>query len=72
MKIRINKTHLLDGVVISHEMMDMQRNNLKVKFYYMENVYVLIDYSDNRKVYNFDNYQAFRRKLTIVIENWQA
>ena len=70
MKIRINKTHLLDGVVISHEMMDMQRNNLKVKFYYMENVYVLIDYSDNRKLYNFDNYPAFTRKLTTIIENW--
>lgn len=70
MKIRINKTRLLDGVVFSHEMMDMQCNSLKVKFYYMENVYVLIDYSDNRKLYNFDNYQSFRRKLTTIIENW--
>jgi hypothetical protein len=70
MKIRINKTHLLEGVLTSHEMIDMQRNNLKVQFYYMENVYVLVDYSDNRKLYNFDNYQTFRRKLTAIIENW--
>jgi uncharacterized protein YkuJ len=70
MKIRINRLQLMQGVTITHRMVDLKNENLKVTFYYLEDSFILIDYSDNKKLYTFDNYQSFRKKLTSIIIDW--
>jgi hypothetical protein len=70
MKIRINKLHLLQGVTITHRMVDLKNKNLKIKFYYLEDSFILIDYSDDKKLYTFDNYQSFRKKINDIIVDW--
>ena len=70
MKIRINKKHLFQGVFFSHRMVDLKNDNLKIKFYYFENTFILIDYSDNKKLYTFEQYQLFRKKITEIIVDW--
>jgi NDP-sugar pyrophosphorylase family protein len=70
MKIRINKLQLMQGVTFDHIMANKPMIDKKIRFYYMENVFVIINYYDNNKLYTFDNYQSFRKKITCIIEDW--
>jgi hypothetical protein len=70
MKIRINKLHLLQGVKFDYIMANKPMIDKKIRFYYMENVFVIINYYDNGKLYTFDNYQSFRKKINDIILDW--
>ncbi len=70
MKIRINKKQLMQGVKFTHQVTDLNNDRLKVLFYYMENTFVLIDYSNDMKLYTFNDYLKFRKQLTFITLNW--
>jgi hypothetical protein len=42
----------------------------KIRFYYMENTFVLIDYYNDMKLYTFNSYPLFRKAVSAIIENW--
>jgi hypothetical protein len=42
----------------------------KIRFYYMENTFVLIDYYNDMKLYTFNSYPLFRKTVSAIIENW--
>ncbi len=70
MKIRVNKLQLMHGVKFVYIMANKPIIDKKIRFYYMENVFVIIDYYDNCKQYTFNNYQSFRKKLNVIIGDW--
>jgi hypothetical protein len=70
MKIRINKKQLLDGVKFDYIMANKPDVDKKIRFYYMENTFVLIDYYNDMKLYTFNDYESFRKKVSAIIENW--
>lgn len=69
MKIRINKKHLFQGVFFSHKMVDLKNDNLKVEFFYKDNLFMLKNY-DTRLITSFTTYQSFRKQLSLDIVNW--
>jgi hypothetical protein len=70
MKIRINKKQLLDGVKFDYIMANKPDVDKKIRFYYLENTFVLIDYYNDMKLYTFNDYQSFRKAVSAIIENW--
>ena len=70
MKIRINKKQLLDGVKFDYIMANKPDVDKKIRFYYMENTFVLIDYYNDMKLYTFNDYESFRKKVSAIIEDW--
>jgi hypothetical protein len=70
MKIRINKSHLLQGVTFDYIMANKPMVDKKIRFYYLENTFVIINHYDNNKLYTFDNYQLFRKKINDIIVDW--
>jgi len=70
MKIRINKKHLMQGVKFDYIMANKPDVDKKIRFYYLENTYVLIDYYDAMKLYTFEDYGKFRKAVSAIIENW--
>jgi len=70
MKIRINKKHLMQGVKFDYIMANKPDVDKKIRFYYMENTFVLIDYYDAMKLHTFNDYESFRKKLNVIIEDW--
>lgn len=70
MKIRINKVHLLQGVTFDYIMANKPMIDKKIRFYYLENTFVIINHYDNSKLYTFDNYESFRKKITCIIQDW--
>jgi hypothetical protein len=42
----------------------------KIRFYYMENTFVLIDYYNDMKLYTFNSYPLFRKTVNVIIEDW--
>ena len=70
MKIRINKKQLLDGVKFDYIMANKPDVDKKIRFYYMENTFVLIDYYNDMKLYTFNSYPLFRKTVSAIIENW--
>ena len=69
MKIRINKKQLFNGVFFSHEMVDLKNDNLKVEFFYKDNLFMLKNY-ESGLITSFTTYQSFRKQLSIDIVNW--
>ena len=70
MKIRINKKHLMQGVKFDYIMANKPDVDKKIRFYYMENTFVLIDYYNDMKLYTFEDYGKFRKAVSAIIENW--
>ena len=70
MKIRINKKQLMQGVKFDYIMANKPDVDKKIRFYYMENTYVLIDYYNDMKLYTFNSYPLFRKTVSAIIENW--
>jgi hypothetical protein len=70
MKIRINKAQLMCGVTFDYIMSNKPMIGKKIRFYYLENTFVIINYYDNGKLYTFDNYQSFRKKINDIILDW--
>jgi hypothetical protein len=70
MKIRINKSQLMQGVKFDYIMANKPMIDKKIRFYYLENTFVIINYYDNGKLYTFDNYQSFRKKINDIIVDW--
>jgi hypothetical protein len=70
MKIRINKAQLMHGVTFEYVMANKPMMDKKIRFYYLENTFVIINYYDNSKLYTFDNYQSFRKKINDIILDW--
>lgn len=70
MKIRINKKHLMQGVKVDYIMANKPDVDKKIRFYYLENTFVLIDYYNDNKLYTFDAYTPFRKTVSAIIENW--
>jgi hypothetical protein len=69
MKIRIDNKKLHAGVRITHEMIDLYRNNLKVTFWYDGADFYLKNY-ETTNVMIFKSYQSFRKQLSLDIANW--
>jgi hypothetical protein len=70
MKIRINKKQLMQGVKFDYIMANKPDVDKKIRFYYMENTFVLIDYYNDMKLYTFNSYLLFRKTVSAIIENW--
>ena len=70
MKIRINKKQLMQGVKFDYIMANKPDVDKKIRFYYMENTFVLIDYYNDMKLYTFNDYESFRKKLNVIIGDW--
>jgi hypothetical protein len=70
MKIRINKKQLMQGVKFDYIMANKPDVDKKIRFYYMENTFVLIDYYNDMKLYTFNSYPLFRKTVSAIIENW--
>jgi hypothetical protein len=70
MKIRINKKQLMQGVKFDYIMANKPDADKKIRFYYLENTYVLIDYYDAMKLHTFEDYAKFRKAVSAIIENW--
>lgn len=70
MKIRINKSHLLQGVKFKYVMANKPLIDMKITFYYFENTFVIINHYNDNKLYTFDKYQSFRKKINDIIEKW--
>lgn len=70
MKIRINKKHLLNGVKFKHIITNKYFINMKISFCYHDDVFVIINHYDNDKVYKYDTYQSFRKKINDIIVDW--
>lgn len=70
MKIRINKKHLMQGVKFAYIMANKPDADKKIKFYYLENTFVLIDCYNDNKLYTFDAYTPFRKAVSAIIETW--
>jgi hypothetical protein len=70
MKIRINKKQLMQGVKFDYIMANKPDVDKKIRFYYMENTFVLIDYYNDMKLYTFNDYESFRKKVSAIIEDW--
>jgi hypothetical protein len=70
MKIRINKKQLMQGVKFDYIMANKPDVDKKIRFYYMENTFVLIDYYNDMKLYTFNSYPLFRKAVSAIIENW--
>ena len=69
MKIRIDKKKLFAGVCITHEMIDLYRDNLKVRFWYSGTDFYLKNY-ETTNVMVFESYRAFRKQLSLDVVNW--
>ncbi len=70
MKIRISKKQLMQGVKFDYIMANKPDVDKKIRFYYMENTFVLIDYYNDMKLYTFNSYPLFRKAVSAIIENW--
>jgi hypothetical protein len=70
MKIKINKAQLMQGVTFDYIMANKPLIDKKIRFYYLENTFIIINYYDNGKLYTFDNYQSFRKKINDIILDW--
>ena len=70
MKIRINKKQLMQGVKFDYIMANKPDVDKKIRFYYMENTFVLIDYYNDMKLYTFNSYPLFRKTVNVIIEDW--
>ena len=70
MKIRINKKQLMQGVKFDYIMANKPDVDKKIRFYYMENTFVLIDYYNDMKLYTFNSYPLFRKTVSAIIEDW--
>jgi hypothetical protein len=70
MKIRINKKQLLDGVKFDCVSINKLGVNKKIRFYYLEDTYVITDYTNDSKLYTFESYTKFRKTVSDIIENW--
>jgi hypothetical protein len=70
MKIRINKLHLLQGVKFQFIVANKPMIDKKISFCFYDNTFVIINYYDNGKLYAFDNYQSFRKKINDIIIDW--
>ena len=69
MKIRIDNKKLHAGVRITHEKIDLYRNNLKLTFWYDGNNFYLKNY-ETVNVMIFKSYQSFRKQVSLDITNW--
>jgi hypothetical protein len=69
MKIRINKKHLMQGVKFDYIMANKPDVDKKIKFYYSGYLFIIIDHYDNT-YYTFNDYESFRKKLNVIIEDW--
>jgi hypothetical protein len=70
MKIRINKKQLMQGVKFDYIMANKPDVGKKIKFYYSGNLFIIIDHYDNNTFYTFNDYEAFRKKVNAIVENW--
>lgn len=72
MKIKINKKHLMQGVKFKYVIANKPLIDMKISFCYHceDNAFYIINHFDDNKVYKYDNYVAFRKKITDIIEKW--
>ncbi len=70
MKIRINKKHLMQGVKFKYVMANKPLIDMKISFYFTGNSFIIINHFDDNKVFKYDDYQSFRKKITDIIEKW--
>ena len=60
----------MQGVKFDYIMANKPDVDKKIRFYYMENTFVLIDYYNDMKLYTFNSYPLFRKAVSAIIENW--
>ncbi len=60
----------MHGVKTKVIMCDNIFQSKAITFCYHENVFYIINHSDNGSVYKYDNYQSFRVKLTDITRDW--
>jgi hypothetical protein len=70
MKIRINKKMLFDGVKFDFIMANKPLIDKKIKFYYFENTFIIINHYDDNKLFTFYSYDSFRKKINDIIKDW--
>lgn len=70
MKVKLNKKHLLQGVKFKYVMSNTPLIDMKITFYYLENTFVIVNHYDDNKLYTFDKYQSFRKKINDIIIDW--
>ena len=70
MKIRINKKHLMQGVKFKYVMANKPLIDMKISFYFTGNSFIIINHFDDNKVFKYNDYQSFRKKITDIIEKW--
>jgi hypothetical protein len=70
MKIRINKTDLLNGVKTKVIICDLLFTFKAITFCYYENIFYIINHFDGGKVYKFESYQLFRVRLSDITKDW--
>jgi hypothetical protein len=70
MKIRINKSHLIQGVKFDYIVANKPMIDKKISFCYYENIFYIINHFDGGSVFKYDNYQSFRKKINDIILDW--
>ena len=60
----------MQGVKFEYKMVNKPDVDKKIRFYYLENTFVLVDYYNSNKLYTFDAYTPFRKAVSAIIENW--
>ena len=60
----------MQGVKFDYIMANKPDVDKKIRFYYLENTFVLIDYYNDMKLYTFNSYPLFRKTVSAIIENW--
>jgi hypothetical protein len=70
MKIRINKKQLMQGVKFDYIMANKPLRDMKIRFYYLDNEFIIVDYYAYGEVFMFNDYESFRKKVNDIIGNW--
>ena len=70
MKIRINKSQLMQGVKFQFIVANKPVIDKKISFCYLDNIFFIINHYENGIVYKHDNYQSFRKKINDIIVEW--
>jgi hypothetical protein len=70
MKIKINKSQLMQGVKFQFVVANKPMIDKKIAFCFLDNTFFLINHYENGIVYKYDNYQLFRKKINDIIVDW--
>ena len=60
----------MQGVKFDHIMANTPMIDKKIKFYYFENTFIIINHYDNNKLSTCYTYNSFRKKINDIIKDW--